>query len=504
MCEVKAPSIPVPGFSVRIRVMAGVSIGMGHVARSVSLARALESIGAQVDWACGYETARFLYERGVSAERVTRFVNDAIVSHEALLDDKAQLRDAEACLSGNSVDWVVVDSYAFGSTWHRAIRDRSTRVLAFDDLLDRPLDVDIVVNAATSADAYLQLAPGAKAICGLRYAVTGHAPRRGGDDQGDVSIAFGANDPFDMTGRVLDAVMRSPSDLLRGLRTLSIRLGPHAPHRNGVESRLRAIPRARFAQPEDRNSVLVIGAAGVSLLERMQDGEPSILLCASSNQRRLLEAAVRAGAAVEAADADDAVRIASELIEDPGRRTSMSAAGRSAVDGMGAQRIARVMNRAIGVRLRRAESSDAERLHRWRNDPAVRLASLSGDPIPWSMHLEWFRDCLRRSDRTLLIAERAGHPVGTLRFDAQQAVATISITVDPSLAGAGFGPAMLDAGFGWIRREMPEIALLRAEIRPDNAASRAAFESAGFRMAAAIEDRLEYHAMVRRQESSPS
>jgi RimJ/RimL family protein N-acetyltransferase len=63
---------------------------------------------------------------------------------------------------------------------------------------------------------------------------------------------------------------------------------------------------------------------------------------------------------------------------------------------------------------------------------------------------------------------------------------------------------MLDAGHGWVRREMPEIALLRAEIRPDNAASRAAFESAGFRVAAAYEDRLEYHAMVQRNGSSPS
>lgn len=483
--------------------MAGASIGMGHVARSASLARALESIGAEVNWACGREAALFLRDRGVPYERIQIITDESGASHESQLDRERQVRDAEACLAGKAVDWVVVDAYAFGSVWHRHIRDRSIRVLAFDDLLDRRLDVDMVVNAASAPGDYLHLAPGARALCGLRHAVTGHAPRCGDGNAEELSIAFGATDPDDMTGRMLEALSRAEMPALRQLRSLSVRLGPNAPHRRRVESLLRSMPGAGFAQPGHRTSAIVIGSAGVSLLERMQDGEPSVVLRTALNQRRLLDAAVRAGAAVEAADVHDAVRIVGELMNDPGRRASMAVAGKTAVDGMGAQRIARAMNRAMGVHLRRAEASDAERLYRWRNHPTVRLASHSTDPLPWSAHLEWLHQSLRRSDRTLLIAERAAHPVGTLRFDANQAVATVSITVDPALAGAGFGPAMLDAGHEWVRREMPGTALLRAEIRPDNIASRATFESAGFRMAVASSDRIEYHSSIRPEGSLP-
>jgi spore coat polysaccharide biosynthesis predicted glycosyltransferase SpsG len=87
--------------------MAGASIGMGHVARSASLARALESIGAEVDWACGREAALFLRDRGVPSGRIQIVTDESGASHESQLDRERQVRDAEACLAGESVDWVL-------------------------------------------------------------------------------------------------------------------------------------------------------------------------------------------------------------------------------------------------------------------------------------------------------------------------------------------------------------------------------------------------------------
>ena len=77
---------PGAGFRARIRVMAGASIGMGHVARSASLARALESIGAEVNWACGREAALFLRDRGVPSGRIQIVTDESGASHESQLD----------------------------------------------------------------------------------------------------------------------------------------------------------------------------------------------------------------------------------------------------------------------------------------------------------------------------------------------------------------------------------------------------------------------------------
>ncbi|MFZ4723233.1 MAG: hypothetical protein ACOYMI_08825 [Phycisphaerales bacterium] len=90
--------------------MAGASIGMGHVARSASLARVLGSIGAEVDWACGRETALFLRDRGVPYGRVQTVTDESGASHESQLDRERQVRDSEACLAGKAVDWVVIDA----------------------------------------------------------------------------------------------------------------------------------------------------------------------------------------------------------------------------------------------------------------------------------------------------------------------------------------------------------------------------------------------------------
>jgi UDP:flavonoid glycosyltransferase YjiC (YdhE family) len=79
---------------------------MGHVARSASLARALESIGAEVDWACGREAALFLRDRGVPYERIQIVTDESGASHESQLDREREVRYAEVRCAGEAVDWV--------------------------------------------------------------------------------------------------------------------------------------------------------------------------------------------------------------------------------------------------------------------------------------------------------------------------------------------------------------------------------------------------------------
>jgi RimJ/RimL family protein N-acetyltransferase len=168
------------------------------------------------------------------------------------------------------------------------------------------------------------------------------------------------------------------------------------------------------------------------------------------------------------------------LLADPAALDSMSIAGKTAVDGRGAARVARAMNRATGVGLRRATLDDAAELHRWRNDPSVRAVSHVTDDIPWDSHVRWLEASLARDDRHVLVAERRGRALGTIRFDVDGAVATVSIAVEPALQGSGLGPAVLDAGERWLVEHDPQVQRIRAEIRPGNEASVRAFLAAGY------------------------
>ena len=472
---------------VTVRTAASAGIGAGHAARTVAVADALSRIGADVRWVCDADTVPFLVDRGVREDRVRVMQASATAGHvgERQAPEAEQRVDAAetVALGHADADWMLVDSYRLGSAWQRAARTGGARVAAYDDLADRPLDADVVINAAAVPGQYAALAPQSHVLDGLRHAITGDPARPAAASPGALLIAFGAADPGNLTEATLRALAARAGADPGSLPRTVIQLGADAAFRSKVADLVAALPWAAFAPPgptSPGSPTLAIGAAGVGLLERMGAGVPSVVVAAAPNQRALAEAAVRAGAAVAVDTPEAACTAAFALLADAGAMQRMSHAGRLAVDGRGAARVAREMNRMTGVDLRRATMDDAEILHRWRNDPSVRAVSHVTDEIPWDSHVRWLEASLARDDRHVLIAERRGRRVGTLRFDVAGDCATVSIAVDPALHGSGLGPAILDAGERWLRGQDRRVLRLRAEIRPGNEASVRAFLAAGY------------------------
>lgn len=476
---------------VTVRTAASAEIGAGHAARTVAVANELQRIGAEVRWACDADTLPYLRERGVAIERIHLLGAAATAGRhgEIAAPDTAQASDAtEAAAVGDTTpDWMLVDSYQLGAAWQRAARASGAKVATFDDLTDRAIDADLVINAAASADAYTALAPRARALTGLRFAIIGDPSRPPAAGPGSLLLAFGAADPGNLTEATLRELAARLGSLPGGAPRTVMQVSSKSRCHERVQALARGLAWASFA-PEGPTSpgtpLLAIGAAGVGLLERMQAGVPSIVLVAVPNQRALARMAESAGAAIIVTSVEAACTAAVQLLSDSATLARMASCGKASVDGKGAARVAREMNRITGVQLRRACMADAELLHRWRNDPAVRAVSHSMDEIPWSTHVRWLEASLQNGDRHVLVAERHGLPVGTLRFDVSGDCATVSIAVDPGLHGAGLGPAMLDAGDRWLRIHDVRVRLCRAEIRAGNEASARAFTAAGYLAAA--------------------
>lgn len=467
------------GVRVLIRTAASATIGAGHVARTTAVARELARMGARVSWACDKETAPALVERGVDAGCIAVLDRSATAhrSGEAQASEEDQRTDAREVAALGGMDIVLMDSYQLGEPWLAVVRGTGARLAVFDDLRNRRLEADLVINAAATHDQYRELAPDARTLGGLRHGIIGDPTRPAAADPGDILIAFGAADPGRITERTLLAL--AAREEVRG--RLVVQLGSAA--RARAEPTVRSVPGATFA-PEGPTSpgapALAIGAAGVGLLERLHAGVPGIVVVAAENQRGLARSAERAGAVVVVETAEEAAEAAARMLANPELLARMSAAGRAAVDGRGAARVARELNRLAGVDLRRATLHDAELLHRWRNDPSVRAVSHTTDEIPWETHVRWLESSLARGDRHVLVAERRGRPLGTLRFDVSGDRATVSIAVDPALHGSGLGPAILDAGDAWLAANDARVQSCRAEIRDGNDASVRAFLAAGY------------------------
>jgi RimJ/RimL family protein N-acetyltransferase len=126
---------------------------------------------------------------------------------------------------------------------------------------------------------------------------------------------------------------------------------------------------------------------------------------------------------------------------------------------------------------------DAALLRAWRNDPDVRAVSATTHEIAAAEHRAWLDAVLADDDRELLIAERDGRPVGTVRFDREGAEAEVSISVAAEWRGGGTGTRTLREATELELAAHPELERVVARVRAGNERSARAFERAGYALA---------------------
>jgi RimJ/RimL family protein N-acetyltransferase len=213
-------------------------------------------------------------------------------------------------------------------------------------------------------------------------------------------------------------------------------------------------------------------------------GLPMLLVILADNQRPNATCLDKLGVARNlgwCADLsqDKVCAAAMHTLDDPALRASMSQKGLALVDGHGASRVVAEMRSRLFT-LRRAGAEDSHLLLEWANEPGVRAASFSSDPISAEDHHIWFSRKLRDPACTLLIAfDQRDTPVGQVRFDQEGSDAVISVSLERKFRGRGTGAAVISLACRQLFKETG-IRLVNAYLRPENAASARAFVKSGF------------------------
>lgn len=496
---------------VAIRVDASTAIGSGHVMRCLSLAAELTTAGAEVRFICrehpGNLCDTIANHGGYEVHRlpVTQHTNDddsgKKLAHAAWLgtgwgDDAAQTAAAIAA-HGKKPDWLVVDHYALDARWENALRSSVCNILAIDDLADRTHACDVLLDQNLHLELHARydgLIPAScQRLLGPRYALlrpefrAARAQLRNRDGTVQrVLVFFGGVDAGNETAKALRAIAASGVDV-----AVDIILGPSSPHVENIRALCATLPRTRLHHAPRNiaelmaSADLAIGATGATTWERCCLGLPAIVISLAQNQESIAHAladdslAVYLGAST-AVTPDMIAAALLELMRDPSRTAAMSRACAEITDGNGAARVARMFD-IVPVVLRPAQAGDCETVHRWRNAEETRRHAHQPDPIPLQQHREWFDATLKNPQRVLLIGERAGQPVGVLRYDCAQACCTVSIYLVPGQHGHGYGSRLLQAGHAWLQQHRRDIGQVRAEVHAANRASADAFLRAGYR-----------------------
>jgi len=142
--------------------------------------------------------------------------------------------------------------------------------------------------------------------------------------------------------------------------------------------------------------------------------------------------------------------------------------------------------------LRSAAAEDEQRLLAWRNEAATRAASFTSGEISPQDHQQWFRRKLADPGCRLLIVEESGRPVGQVRLDrVDEGVAEISIGLAPESRGRGLGREALRLAVTHAANELGARQLV-ARVKPSNRPSLGVFQAAGYRVARADREVVEF------------
>ncbi|MFP3848358.1 UDP-2,4-diacetamido-2,4,6-trideoxy-beta-L-altropyranose hydrolase [Pseudomonas sp. W5-01] len=344
---------------VLIRADASVTIGSGHIARCLTLANTLRADGADVRFACrelpGHLLQRLADQGYVAYALPARYGAQEDQDIEAALPWQADLSAlAEELEDERLFDWLIVDHYGLDARWEKAARGLADRVMAIDDLANRPHSVEVLLDQNYSAQALNQpYAPWidreCQAFLGPRFALLRDEfqcdPIEIKPRVERVLVNFGG---FDAAGQVYATMLA-----LQGFDDLQVDFvaGLHNPHWEAMsdlaasrpEWHLHTLTGDFFALMQAAD--LFIGAGGGTTWERAALGLPTICVSVANNQQLNAQLLAEAGVHVylgphvqlEAGRLRDAI---GQLWGDAALRRSFAEQSRWLVDGRGARRIA--------------------------------------------------------------------------------------------------------------------------------------------------------------------
>lgn len=357
---------------VVFRADASVRIGTGHVIRCLTLADELTRQGHECQFVCREHEGHLgdlIASKGYDLTLLPAPSGNELAARDGNSDDYAlwlgvlwqeDARETFDVLTPWKPDWLVVDHYALGAEWERALANAVGNIMVIDDLANRLhecavlLDQNALDHSMTKryqrlvSDSCTLLMGPKYALLRAEYAELAKAlPERDGVIS-RVLVFVGGSDPSHLTERYLRALTAPEFEHL----FVDIVIGKNHPSPAIVESLVEARSKTRLYSALSSLAALIVradlmlGAGGATNWERMCLGLNSVVTSVASNQDEINQMLARKGLIefLGPADklADTAVTQAIEnAIQNSELNMKQSATMRGVVDGRGVEYVIR-------------------------------------------------------------------------------------------------------------------------------------------------------------------
>lgn len=351
------------------RVDSAPLIGIGHLMRCLALADTLKRRGHHCQFICRAHAGAYLQPLQLSGHPFSLLPAPTrpLAADAPSCDWLATTMSADVDDSCDhlplAADWLIVDHYAIDQRWHQRFRQRfpACRILAIDDLADRLLDADLLLDQTVgiSTERYQGLLPeSCQLLLGspfmlLRPEFSQWRPRalsrRHDQPVQRLLLSLGGTDPAGLTLPLLQQLLAQPAC---SALQFDVLISSSAPALAALRHFCQQQPRVQLhvdcqaVAPLLAAADLAIGAAGSSAWERCCLGLPSIQLIIAANQREISRQLNQHGAvlSVDASHADhnactEVVTQLLQLLHNPQLRLSLSQHAATLCDGHGSERV---------------------------------------------------------------------------------------------------------------------------------------------------------------------
>jgi UDP-2,4-diacetamido-2,4,6-trideoxy-beta-L-altropyranose hydrolase len=336
-------------------------MGAGHIIRCRTLAQGLQRRGYQTDFTLRSHQGHLSHLLNGSTVHLLPPPKTTITSpnHETWLGTSPQEDAGDFLKSISSLSTqplCIVDHYAIDREWMEMVRPKVSGIVVIDDLANRPLDADLVIDpnpSRTATDYLAHLKHPCPMLLGPRYALlreefkVSTPIKINNINPYSILISLGALDSNNLT---LSLLKHLQCRLSQGDLIINVVLSSNAPHLSSVAQycssqesiKLHTDPKSISTLMQEND--LCIGAAGTTSWERASVGLPSLLFQIAQNQAGIIQALEQEGCCINLGEfspkgLERLDQIFDELLQDTHRRSLMQQNGRRVCDGHGVDRV---------------------------------------------------------------------------------------------------------------------------------------------------------------------
>lgn len=495
---------------VVIRTDSSQWLGLGHLMRCISIAKALQAVGYRPVFLCRDhlgQMSQLVSEHGLELKLLpgSHLCPDNLQNYENWLgyDLTEEIREVQQTMQDlGKASILLVDHYSLDSQWESALASYCERLLVIDDLANRPHQCDLLLDQTLGRnknDYHGLLQKPCQLLLGVDFApirsqfvrLAGSALERHQQTSQvkQILISLGGVDADNLSLRLLQLLSQLDTEI-----SIDLLLGGNAPHQETIKDWIEAnelmvnlhIGNTLIA-PLMAAADLAIGAAGTSAWERSCMSLPSLLIILAENQKpggmRLAQTgAVELLGLDELEQAERFLSKVRELMTNHQKRQQMSLAGAKLVNGYGLGNLVAAIDNyqsrsGLRIGLRPATMQDAEQVLGWQQHPNTRKHARNPKIPSAAEHFPWFARKLADPGCIFSIITEADKAVGVLRLDQLDAEKQyeVSILIDPERYQQG----LAKCGLMLLNSLLPDLCI-HATVLEANDASHALFRSVGY------------------------